>query len=247
MFMFEFTKDQIFIITGASSGIGKGVALLLNELGATVVAIARRMDKLEEIKASSAHPENFFCERKDLSVDCGTLDAYVRSLKAKYGKFRGLVYCAGIPAVISLQAITPEMAEETFNINYFAPLFMAKGFADRRVNTGKGSAMVFISSIAAECCGKGMSLYSGSKAALKASARVIAKEIAPNGVRVNSILPADIETPMTAEEYMQRRKPLYPMGFGSVSDVANFVVFLLSDKAKWISGQSYIMDCAALL
>ena len=245
--MFEFTKDQIFIITGASSGIGKGVALLLNELGATVVAIARRMDKLEEIKASSVHPENFFCEHKDLSVDCGTLDNYVRSIKAKYGKLRGFVYCAGISSILPLQAITPEIVQEVFNINYFAPLFMAKGFADRRINMGKGSAMVFISSIAAECCDKGMSLYSGSKAALKASARVIAKEIAPNGVRVNSILPADIETPMTVGEYMQRRESLYPMGFGKTSDVANFVAFLLSDKAKWISGQSYIMDCAALL
>ena len=81
-----FAKEQVFLVTGASSGIGQGVALKLNQEGATVVAIARRADKLEETKAQASAPEKFFCEVKDLAEDIADLPKYLKGLKDKYGK-----------------------------------------------------------------------------------------------------------------------------------------------------------------
>ena len=86
----KFTGDQKFIVTGTSSGIGEGVALRLNELGATVVGIGRNAERLEGMKAKAKHPENVFLEQKDLAEDIPGLPASVKSLKEKYGRFSGL-------------------------------------------------------------------------------------------------------------------------------------------------------------
>jgi len=94
--MISFTKEQIFIVTGASSGIGEGVALLLNELGACVVAVARDKDRLENMRNNSKNPNNMFIEVKDLAVDIELLPQFVKTLREKYGKFSGMAYCAGI-------------------------------------------------------------------------------------------------------------------------------------------------------
>jgi NAD(P)-dependent dehydrogenase (short-subunit alcohol dehydrogenase family) len=121
---------------------------------------------------------------------------------------------------------------------------MAKGFADRRINNGSGSAIVAVSSEAGNSCDRGMICYSGSKAALSASMKAMAKELVTFGIRVNVLSPATIETPMTMDtEATNPSRHHYPLGFGKIEDVAAFIVFLLSDKAKWIACQDYIIDC----
>ena len=170
--MISFTKDQIFIVTGASSGIGEGTALLLNELGATVVGIARNAERLNAMKSKCKFPENMHVEIKDLADDINSLPQYIKELKNKYGKFTGLAYCAGICQVNPLQTLDYNEMKTLFDIDYFAPIFMAKGFADRRNNVGYGASMVFISSQATSILEGGMVTYAGAKAALSASARV---------------------------------------------------------------------------
>ena len=154
-----FAKEQVFLVTGASSGIGQGVALKLNQEGATVVAIARRADKLEDTKAQASAPENFFCEVKDLAEDIADLPKYMKSLKDKYGKLSGLAYCAGIARISPLQCIDYGEMKQMYDINAFAPIMMLKGFADRRVNAGKGSACVLFASIAAHISARGQIEY----------------------------------------------------------------------------------------
>ena len=91
--MISFNAEQRFIVTGASSGIGEGVALLLNELGASVIAVARNVERLSAMKAKAKHPENIFIEPKDLVEDIENLPNYVKSLKEKYGrKFIGIFH-----------------------------------------------------------------------------------------------------------------------------------------------------------
>ena len=242
-----FAKEQVFLVTGASSGIGQGVALKLNQEGATVVAIARRADKLEDTKAQASAPENFFCEVKDLAEDIADLPKYMKSLKDKYGKLSGLAYCAGIARISPLQCIDFGEMKQMYDINAFAPIMMLKGFADRRVNAGKGSACVLFASIAAHISARGQIEYAGAKAAITAAAKSAAREIAPNGVRVNVISPADISTPMTHRDpdYLKNKANIYPLGVGEVADAAELAVFLLSKKSKWITAQDYVLDCGA--
>lgn len=244
--MISFNTEQRFIVTGASSGIGKGVALSLNNFGATVVAIARREDKLKELKAEAKYPENIFIEVKDLSNDIEGLPAYIKSLKDKYGKFQGMAYCAGLGGLQPLRAVDMETMQKTFSVNYFAPVFMTKGFADKRNNNGRGSSIVCIASAGGVHCDPGMTCYAGSKGALIASMQSIARELAPSGLRVNCVSPTLIDTNMAGETERQYAEGKYPFGLGEVSDVANMIVYLLSEQAKWITAQNYIIDCGVI-
>lgn len=245
--MTEFSKDQLFIVTGASSGIGEGTALLLNELGASVIGIGRNIERLEQMKSKSRHPENMHIEVKELCENIEELPNYIKSLKEKYGKFQGLVYCAGILDIKPLQLIELEEIKKLFDICYFAPIFMAKGFGDRRNNNGKGASIVTVSSLATKLSERGMTAYSGAKAALTTSMKCIARELASAGIRVNTVSPSDIDTPMGSHQeilaYREIRKDKYPFGFGQIDDVTNMIIYLLSDKAKWITAQDYIIDC----
>lgn len=247
--MITFDKEQIFIVTGASSGLGEGVALLLNELGASVVGIARNEARLGAVKAKCKYPENMFLEIKDLSEDIEGLPNYIKELKNKYGKFSGMAYCAGISSLTPLQSLEYANMQKMFDINYFAPVFMLKGLTDKRNNIGAGTSVVLVSSISALCSDKGHTEYAGAKAALCASARSIAREVASNQLRINCVLPSNIRTPMlsTADDgYEESQKHLYPMGFGEPCDVANMIAFLLSDKAKWLTAQNYVIDCGGV-
>ena len=243
--MISFTAEQRFIVTGASSGIGEGVALLLNELGATVIGIGRNQERLDGMKARAKHPERVFLEQKDLVEDIPGLPAYVKTLKDKYGKLQGLACCAGISRITPLRALEVADVRTMFDVNFLVPLFMVKGFADRRVNNGIGSAVVCIASIGALHCDPGMASYDGSKGAMVSSMRAIARELAPQGVRVNCVSPSLIETNMIDDTSRRYAEGRYPMGLGSVPDAANLIVYLLASESKWITAQNYIVDCGA--
>lgn len=249
--MISFKKEQVYIVTGASSGIGQCVAQLLNELGATVVGIARNKERLLETKNGAKFPESFHIEVKDLTEDIENLPKYVKSLKEKYGKFAGMAYCAGITDVTPLKIIDLESMENVFKIDYYAPVFMSKGLLDKRNNIGRGTSIVLVSSLAGVTASKGMVSYCGAKASLIHSAKVISKEYSDSGCRINTISPSDIETPMTQtgdiKMFVEGRLGSYPFGLGKPVDVANMIMFLLSDKAQFISGQNYIIDSGEAL
>ena len=247
--MINFSKEQLFIVTGASSGIGRASAIMLNSLGASVILVGRDEARLKETQNACESPQNAFVECKDLSQNVADLPNYVKSLKEKYGKFAGLAHCAGASALCALRATSYEYAREIFDINYFAPLMMIKGVADKRNNVGAGTAIVLISSADAKFGTKGQNVYAASKAALCASVKAISKEIAPLKMRINALLPSMISTPMTENslvkdlEYNKIIYDLsYPFGWGEPNDVAGLLCYLLSEKAKFISGQNYVID-----
>lgn len=244
--MISFSSEQRFIVTGASSGIGEDVALLLNKLGATVICIGRNAERLKVLQTKAKNPDNVFCEVKDLTEDIGDLPSYVKFLREKYGKFQGMAFCAGIGGILPLRAVSLDEIHKVFNINYFAPIFMAKGFADRRNHVEKGVSMVFVASAGGIHCDPGMTAYAGSKGALISSVQSISRELAPSGVRVNCVSPTLIETDMADDIARDYAKGKYPFGLGHVSDVSNMIVFLLSEKSRWITTQNYIIDCGAI-
>ena len=248
--MISFTSEDKFIVTGASSGLGQGVALLLNKLGATVIAVARNHNRLEETKQKSEHPENLFIEELDVTADIDGLPVWVKSMREKYGKFRGMAICHGIGRVSPMQMIDYSTMLSLFNCNYFAPMMLAKGFVDRRNNIGQGAALVAIASAGAYLSDRGMIEYSGAKAALIVSMKALAREVIPFKIRVNTVSPTDIKTPLVVGNdglVNEKEERKYPLGFGEVEDVANMIVYLLSDSAKWVAAQDYVIDCGGVM
>ena len=240
----DFLQEQIYIVTGASSGIGKAIAWKLNEQGASVVTVARSLEKLNDAKNLAKYPNNFYVEQKDLLENIEDLPNYVTELKKKYGKFSGLACVAGVDVIQTLQTLNIEDVENTFKLNYQVPIFLSKGFADRRNNVGEGSSIVFITSIAGVYPDKGQIVYGASKAALIAASRSISKELSSRKIRCNCISPAWVETPM-----FEKQKELigvdisnYALGIGQPSDVASLASYLLSSDARWITGQNYILE-----
>ena len=242
--MKNFHKEDVIIVTGASSGIGQSLCWKLNEEGATIIAVARSVEKLKVTKDNAKNPETIHIEPKDLSEDVDSLPLFVKSLREKYGKLKAIACVAGIDKVVTTQMLNQKDINEIFTLNYTVPMLLTKGFTDKRNNIGKGANILFIASISGVCPDKGQIVYGASKAALIAAMKSISKEIASRGMRCNCISPAWVETPMFEQqkELIGVSIDQYPLGIGKPEDVSNLGAFLMSDNARWITASNYIMS-----
>ncbi|MCV3467559.1 SDR family NAD(P)-dependent oxidoreductase [Campylobacter lari] len=235
-------KDKSYIITGASSGIGAHIALILNELDAKIIAIGRDENKLLAQKKQAKNPDNFITISKDLSK-FEDLDKWTLKLSEEFGSFSGAVLAAGIAQTLGINSpYYINSAKEIFNINYFGNLQILKGLINKKAKTKDGASFIWISSTASKTPDKGLSAYGASKAAINTAIKSIALEIAPK-FRINSILPGFIKTPMTKTNFNSEFfENSYPLGIGKVENISPLVCFLLSDGSSWITGQEIIID-----
>ncbi len=241
--MIRFTPEDVLLVTGASSGFGAASALLLNSLGATVIAAARDQERLKAVAAQSANPQNFHCHTKDLAQDADSLGDWVKELKNAHGKLRGLLHCAGICGITPVRLQESQGLRQMLDVNLVAGYQLGRAFLDRRNNIGAGASMVFIASTGAFSGNAGISAYAASKGAVFSMSRAMACEFAPQGIRVNCISPAFILTPMT--ETLHEHYPDwadYPLGPGSPQDVAQAAAWLLSGASRWVTGQNIVLD-----
>lgn len=248
--MIRFEVTDRFLVTGASAGIGLGVAQTLNELGATVIGVARTAPRLEAAAATVTAPERFIAEPRDLGADLDGVTDWVRGVAARHGLLRGVVHCAGVYDVTPLKVLSLEKARRVFDVNFFSALALAKGFARRDVNAGERSSVTLLSSISSIRGFSSVVAYSASKGALNASVRALAHELGRQRIRVNAVLPGVIDTEMTraapAEQtaYLLSRQPF---GMGQPRDVAQLCAFLASDAGAFITGQCIAVDGGASL
>lgn len=245
--MISFSNTDIFLVIGASSGIGMAVVKELNELGATVIAVGRNKERLNEFFKQVKYTDNIIIEIKDITEDVENLTDWTKSLAKKYGKLKGLVLCAGASITEPLKIMDYNNSKYIMDLNYFAPLMIVKGFADKRVNTGCENTIVYVSSFAVHKGNKGQLAYTGSKGAFVSSMRTIANELIDKDIRINAVSPSHTDTNMIADtvnncEVLYEIKNKY---IAKPEDIANIIVFLSSNKSLWINGQDIIANRSA--
>ena len=239
-------EKKVIIVTGAGSGIGRETSRVLTEEGAVVIMMDISAEGLSETAAicgNNCHPYPI-----DLA-DTMSIVAVVEEIVEKYGKLDGLVHCAGISSRKPLNVLNKDGFERILNVNFYAFVDLVKVFAKKKFSND-GSSIVVMSSISSIRGYKAKSEYNVSKAAVDAFVRCMSMELAPRGIRVNSIMPGEVLTPMAmrskelasaanAEEYTQ------PLGPTQPNEVANIIAFLLSDATRTITGTSIRIDGGA--
>jgi NAD(P)-dependent dehydrogenase (short-subunit alcohol dehydrogenase family) len=241
---FDLTNKKI-LITGASSGIGAATAKLLSFLNSDLVLTGRDDVKLSETIKSLKTSNNCIKILGDLKDEI-----FIKNLIESIDRpLDGLVISAGIVKTKPLKFYNKEDFQEIMSINFELPILLCtKLLKAKKIN--KGSSIVFISSIAGNYVADiGNGIYSASKGALNGIQKVMCLELAPQKIRVNSICPGMVKTPLIQEnlsavntEQLKKNELLYPLGYGEAEDVAYGAAFLLSDASRWISGTSIVMD-----
>lgn len=235
-------ERKAVLITGASSGIGESMAIHLDSVGYRVILVARRLEKLNEIAAKLS--DDTVCIAYDLQ-DLEGIEKIFLQLKENNIKLYGLVHCAGINRDRPVKMINLDDMIQVMNLNLLSFIQLAKFFCQKKYSED-GGAMIAMSSNAVHICEKSMCTYSASKAGVDAAVRVMSKEFAKRGMRVNSIQSAFVDTDMArATVDYESKFDTQPLGVIEPVYVAYLAEFLLSDKSKYISGSNIKMSSAA--
>ena len=225
---------KTILVTGASSGIGKGVALACAKMGATVILNGRNEVRLNEVLGQM--PEG---EHQILAADLSDREA-VSAMVVAMPKLDGIVMCAGVANRIPCKAVTQNDIDYVMKTNIEAPMLVqAELLAKKKVN--KAASIVYVASRAYESPSMGNAIYSASKGAVVSYAKCLALELAPRQIRVNCICPGMVWTELITnvlnEEDLKVAEQNYPLKrFGQVDDVANLAIYLLSDASSWMTG-----------
>ncbi len=230
-------QDKTILVTGASSGIGQGIALLCSKMGATVVINGRNDARLQKTLSQM--------DGKDHIVAQGDLSdfASLPGLVSKMPKLDGVVHCAGVGSRVLCKMMQESDLDQTMTINFKAPVMLqTELLKQKKVN--KNGSIVFIASMAQDSPSIGNALYAASKSAIISYAQCLQLELAPRLIRVNCISPAMVWTDLIfkggiTEEQLQEDEKKYPLKrYGRPEDIANLAVYLLSDASSWMGGSN---------
>ena len=233
---------KVAIVTGASSGIGAAIAEAMSEAGARVVLTGRDEARLR------AGADRCAGERRAVAADLANDDAprrIVAEAVGAFGRLDALVHSAGIFWPKSLEEAPLEDFDAQWRVNVRAPYALTKAALP---HLGRDSSVTFVSSIAGQVAFPNSAAYCATKGAIEQLAKALAVELSPRCIRVNAIAPGNIRTPMNEEllkdpDWEQMYLDGTPYGrVGVVEDVAPLAVFLASDAARYIHGESILVD-----
>ncbi len=242
-------SNKTVVITGAGSGIGRETAICASQLGATIIMIDITEIGLKETLASlSGSGHSYYVT--DLSNTDLIKDVIKVSIE-KNGMLSGLVHCAGISSRKPLNVITKSGFNKLMDVNFFSFVELVRQVCKKKCCI-EGGSVVVMSSISSIKGYKAKSEYCVSKAAVDAFIRCMALELAERKIRINSVMPATVNTPMAhrARELnasIGTSDDISPLGITEPYEVANIIAFLLSDATKTITGTSIKIDGGATI
>lgn len=245
--MTEDFSNRWVVVSGASSGVGRAIAIALSSAGARVVLLGRHAESLRESAALCANPAGV----EVLPIDLARAEEIapaVASLVARIGRIYGLCHCAGTIQTLPLAALTPERVRASMEINYVAGIELMRAITRRDVMEPASGSILWMTSVAAHAGAPGRTTYCASKGAVVSAVRAMALELAPRKVRVNSLSPGLLRTKMStgaaalSDEQWAHIEALHPLGAGTAEDVARTAVFMLSPASGWLTGADWILD-----
>lgn len=244
--------NKVTVVTGAARGIGEATARAFAAAGAHVVLMGRSLPALEEacegIRSahSGARVEAVAC---DVADPASVRDAFQTVFRA-HKQLHALVSNAGILDDALIGMVTPTQIERTFSINTFGTIYCAQ-YASRLIARSGGGSIINVSSIIGRFGNIGQAVYGGSKAAVIGITQSLAKELAPQAIRVNAIAPGFIDTAMarsiSEEKFGERLDSIKMNRIGTPEEVANVALFLASDLSTYVTGQTIGVDGGMLI
>ncbi|WP_164126606.1 SDR family NAD(P)-dependent oxidoreductase [Sphingobacterium luzhongxinii] len=234
--------EKVFLVTGATSGIGLATVEKLLSLNFKVYGLGRDKSKVAHLLSNSLFSFVIF----DL-VEYEKLDSFFKDNFDNI-QFSGFVHCAGVEETMPLALYNSTLVERIYKINVFAPIELVR-LVSKKKYSFDGCSFVLLSSVMAELGQYGKVGYCSTKSAILGLVRSAALELSKRKIRVNSIAPGIVNTPLKeklrnkiGEEAINEIEKLHPLGFGNVEDVVPLIEFLLSDGSRWITGQNIKID-----
>ena len=230
-------EGKTILVTGASSGIGRGIAIACSKMGANVLVNGRNESRLKETLQLLEGEGN-----KIVVADLSN-SAKVTEMVTELPKLDGIVHCAGIGQRVLCKQLQERDLDKMMDVNFKAPVMLqTELLKQKKIN--KAASIVFIASIAADSPTVGNSMYSASKGAIISYANCLSIELAPRLIRVNCISPAMVWTDLIfkggiTEEELREDENKYPLKrYGTPEDIANLSIYLLSDASSWMTGSN---------
>ncbi len=229
-------SGKTILVTGASAGIGRGIAIACAGMGAQVILTARNTERLQDTLAM-LEGKGHTCIVADL-----TKEIERTALVEQLPMLDGVVQCAGVGSRVPCKMLTQDDLDHVMKPNAEAPMLLqAQLLNEKKIK--KQASLVYIASAAATMPSSGNAVYSASKAAMIAYAKCLAQELAPRQIRVNCISPTMVWTDLAlvgaTVEQLQEAQQLYPLKrYGQPEDIANLAIYLLSDASAWMTGSN---------
>lgn len=237
-------RGKKILVTGASSGIGRGIAIECSRIGASVIITGRNTERLQETLCMMDHQQ----EHSIVIADLSSVEGVFTLADTVDNTIDGLVLCAGFTIVKPFKYVSDKDLDDIMNVNYKAPVLLAQRLLKKK-RISKGASIVFISSVSGVfISAPAGALYSGSKGAVNGIAKAMAIDLSSRGIRVNCVNPGMVDTNIFAKgditkEQLEEDVKNYPLGrYGKPEDIAYAVIYLLSDASKWVTGTNLKID-----
>lgn len=238
-----FTLDgKTILVTGASSGIGKQIAIECSRLKARIILSARNSDRLNETLQEMQGDMHSIVQADLLKME------HLLNLIDEVPVLDGVVLCSGKGLTLPMQFSKQEDFVDIYQTNLFAPFELLRQLYKKK-KLKKGGSVVAIASVGGLNIFSGSNgIYGSSKAAFASAMKFCAKEFASRKVRVNTIAPGMVDTPLihrgtVSEEQLKENEKLYPLGrYGFPTDIAYGAIYLLSDASVWVTGHTLVID-----